>query len=85
MSTTTFNTLAYFNKLKESGMPEKQAEIQAEALREIIENNLATKTDLENVREKLEVNMRELEYRLIIKMGIMLTSAVLILAAIIKL
>jgi len=82
---STFDTLMYAKKLREAGVPEKQAEIQAEALKEIIENNLATKHDLENVREKLEVKIKELEYKLIIKIGTMLVIAVTVLAAIVKL
>ncbi len=55
---TTFDFLGYFDKLKQAGVPEEQAKVQAEASRETIQNNLATKRDL-----------RESEYRLIIKLG----------------
>jgi hypothetical protein len=85
MTAITFDTLMYAKKLKEAGVPEKQAEIQAEALRDIIENNLATKVDIETMRDKLETKITELEYKIIIKMGIMLVAAISILAAIIKL
>ena len=33
MTTTTFDTLGYFQKLKAAGVPEEQAQIQADALR----------------------------------------------------
>ena len=52
-----FDTLTYAKKLREAGVPEKQAEVQAETLSEIIESNLATKTDVENIRR----DMKELE------------------------
>lgn len=68
-----FDTLQYAKKLKKACITETQAEIQAEALAEIIEDKLATKQDL-----------KELEYRLIIKMGIMLTAVVTILGALIR-
>ena len=45
-TTITFDTLAYAKKLKVAGVPEKQAEVQAEAFAEIIEERLATKQDL---------------------------------------
>jgi len=96
MIATTFDTLMYAKKLREAGVPEKQAEVQAEALKEVIEDNLATKTDLVSMREKIEVQIKELEtkletkikeleYKLIIKMGIMLVAVVSLLTAIIKL
>ena len=44
MITAIFDTLMYAKKLREAGVPEKQAEIQAEALLEIMENNVATKS-----------------------------------------
>lgn len=42
-----FDTLAYSNKLKEAGVPVKQAEAQAELLAEVIGDQLATKQDIE--------------------------------------
>jgi regulator of replication initiation timing len=75
----------YVKKLREVGVPEKQAEIQAEELRELIENNLATKTDLESLRERLYNKIKEIEYKLTIKIGAMLVVTVTLLAAIIKL
>jgi hypothetical protein len=49
-----FDTLQYANKLKAVGVPEKQAEVQAETMVEIISNNLATKQDLELVKSELK-------------------------------
>ena len=60
MTAITFDTLKFANKLKLAGVPDKQAEAEAEALSEVLEINLkelATKQDI-----KLEV--RELEHRL---------------------
>lgn len=74
MKTTVFDTLAYAKKLKEAGVPEKQAEIHAEALAEIIDERLTTKQDL-----------KELEYRLIIKLGAMIAASIAIVAALVKL
>lgn len=41
-----FNTHAYVKRLIAAGVPEAQAEVQAEALSEIALVNLATKDDL---------------------------------------
>lgn len=58
MPGVAFDTLNYFEKLKSAGVPENQARIQAEALRELVESSLVTKRDL-----------KELEYKLIIRLG----------------
>lgn len=58
MPVTTFDTLGYFERLKSAGVPEAQARIQADALRELVDSSLVTKRDL-----------RELEYKLTIRLG----------------
>lgn len=58
MTTTTFDSLSYFEKLKAAGVPEAQAKVQTETLREVIESSLVTKRDL-----------KELELRLTIRLG----------------
>ena len=92
MSTTTFDTLGYFDKLKAAGFSEQQAKVQTEALREIIEDKLATKQDLKEMEMRMEmrfqetdVRLKELEYRLTIRMGSMLAAAVAVLAALVVL
>ena len=77
MSDITFDTLKYSKKLREAGFTEQQAEIQAEALKELIEDKLATKQDLKELEARLT-------YKLTIRFGSMLVAAVLVLAAIIK-
>ena len=54
-SAIAFDTLAYVKKLKAAGVPEKQAEVQAETFAEIIEDRIATKQDL----KKLELSMKQ--------------------------
>ena len=53
-----FDALKSVEELQEVGIPEIQAKAQIRILQEIIESNLATKRDL-----------KELELRLIIKLG----------------
>ena len=57
MSTLTFDTLKFANRLKTAGVPAIQAEAEAEALSEVLETNLgelATKSDLREVESKIE-------------------------------
>ena len=53
MTVTTFDSLAYSKKMKASGFTDQQAEGQAEALAEIIDGELATKTDLKILSYKI--------------------------------
>ena len=55
-----FDTLAYAKKLKSVGFTEDQAEIQAEALAEIIDEKLATKQDIQDLNK----DMKEMEVAL---------------------
>lgn len=50
----SFDTLTYARKLEQAGFTRDQAEVQAFAMREIIEDKLATKADLERVRLELQ-------------------------------
>lgn len=73
MSAIAFDTLAYAKKLKSAGFNEQQAEALAEAQAELIDERLATKQDL-----------KELEYRLVIRLGAMLVVAISIVATLVK-
>lgn len=62
MTLAAFDTLDYSNKLKEAGFTEKQAEIQAHGIANIINSNLCTKTDLKELELSLKkeiVSIRE--------------------------
>ena len=69
-----FDTLAYARRLRQAGVPEEQAQVHAEALAAVVTETLATKQDL-----------RELEYRLTLRFGAMLTVSVGAVAALVKL
>ena len=74
MNATTFDALAYFEKLKAAGVPEEQAKIQATALREIIDERLVTK-------DYLDLRLKELEYKLTIRLGGIVVACTAILLA----
>ncbi|HAK87636.1 MAG: DUF1640 domain-containing protein [Nitrospirae bacterium GWC2_46_6] len=78
MSTAVFDTLAYAKKLKAVGVPDNQAEVQAEAIAEIVNDRLVTKEDLER-------SLKELEYRLTIRLGSLIAASIAIVAALVKL
>ncbi len=123
-----FDTLAYVKQLEAVGVPREQAEVQAEALRAIIDEKLATKLDVaelkrdikeldakiesvraelkrdikeldakvESVRAQLQADMsqlridttrdlRELEMRMLIKLGGMMAASIAVVAALVKL
>ena len=47
------DTLAYAKKLIEAGVPQKQAEVQAEALSEALKGDVATKGDIKELEVKM--------------------------------
>ncbi|CAB4133942.1 hypothetical protein UFOVP265_29 [uncultured Caudovirales phage] len=69
----TFDTLKYTKGAIAIGTPQEQAEYQAQQIAMLIEDTVATKKDL-----------RDLEYRLIIKLGSMMVICMSILGYIIK-
>ena len=70
----------YAKKLKASGVPEQQAEVHAEALAGVIEEQLATKRDLSGIRRYLKV----MEMRIIIKLGAMIAASIAITVTLLK-
>lgn len=84
-STLVFDTLSFAKKLKSAGFTEQQAEIQAEALAEIIENNLATKRDLKELETRLLVSIAELKADMIKWVAGMLVAQAALVAALVKL
>ena len=68
MTTTTFDTLSYAKKLKAAGMPDQQADVQAEALFELVDEKLATKRDLKELQATLT-------YKLTIRLGSMIIGS----------
>ena len=78
MATITFDTHEFIKRLKIVGFTEEQAVVFAAEHRRVIEDHLVT-------QEHLDVRLRELEYRLIIKLGGMMMAAIVIVATLVKL
>ncbi|MGZ5579220.1 MAG: DUF1640 domain-containing protein [Methylobacter sp.] len=80
MTTITFDTLKFANTLKAAGVPPAQAEAEAVALSEVLEVNLKDLVTKENMHHEI----RDLEQRLIIKLGTLIAVAIGIVAALVK-
>jgi len=90
-----FNSLSYVRKLKAVGVPEKQAEVQAEVMLELIESQLVTKRDqresefslkrdIKELELRIHASMKELESSLTLKMGALAGFTITVLAVLIK-
>jgi len=73
-----FDTLEYARRLKGAGFSEQQAEVLAEATRDLVAGEMVTKSFLQSELEKVSM-------RLTIRMGTIAAVCVAALAAIIKL
>jgi len=99
MAAIAFDTLKFANKLKAVGVPDKQAEAEAEVLSEALEVNLkelvtneALKRDLGDVElrlkheiELVKLEMRDIERRMTIKLGTLMVLAIGVVATLVKL
>jgi hypothetical protein len=79
-----FDTHAYVKKLKAVGFTEEQAEVQAEAIKELVDERLATKQDIKELEIALKKDLKELELKMTIRMGAMIAAAIAVIAAIVK-
>ncbi|MEO5347625.1 MAG: CCDC90 family protein [Magnetococcus sp. YQC-9] len=82
----TFDTLKFVETLKASGFDEPQAKGMAVAIQEVQKSNLAdlaTKGDIKELEARIEANraelqrdIKELELRMVIKMGAMIIGGI---------
>jgi hypothetical protein len=72
------DTLGYAKHLRESGVPDDQAEAHAEAARDFMMAELVTKTDLEAALDRVTLRMT-------VRFGVMLVAGIGALAALMKL
>ena len=72
-----FDTLKASRRLQEAGFDEAKAEALVATFASDIGANLATKADLENVRAEI----KDVEQRLVIRMGAMVAGGVVVLLA----
>jgi len=86
-----FDTLDYSEKLQSVGFTKEQAKVQAESLKEILDENIATKRDIFDLKRdikemevKVERDIKEMETRLILPLGTMMVVAVGTVATLVK-
>ena len=84
-SSVTFDTLAYVKKLKSAGVPEKQAEVQAETFAEILEERIATKQDLKEFELTLRHDLSNTKSEIVKWVAGMLVAQAAIVATLVKL
>ena len=79
MAAITFDTLKFANKLKSAGVPDKQAEAEAEALSEALEVNLKELVTKEYLDAKLQQELAPLRTDLVVikwMIGLMLAGVI---------
>lgn len=88
----TFDSLGYAKKLRDGGVPQDQAEAHAEAARDFIMAELATKADVLAVKQDLHTAKQELQnsidtlsLRLTVRLGTIVVVGLGALAAVLKL
>lgn len=86
------NALKYVKILEGTGITREQAEAHVQIISEILEGDLVTKQDLlnsenalKNSMERLEHKLLQMEYRMTIKLGSIVTVGIAAMTAIIKL
>jgi hypothetical protein len=83
--------IMYTRKLEDAGFNREQAEAQIGVIGDLMQNNFATKSDLQLLESNMKSEfasvrseMKQLELRIINRMGVMISLAVGSIAALIK-
>ena len=61
MSVVTFDTLKYVETLKEAGIPDNHARAQSEALKEVLNTEVATKHDIKELELKIDARFEKVQ------------------------
>ena len=88
MTTLTFDTLKFVQRLEKAGVSREHATAEAEALAEVFSSagkDMATKSDLEKLETRLESKIDAMELRLTVKLGAFMVASVSTTVALIKL
>jgi hypothetical protein len=83
-----FDTLSYAKKLRDAGISQQQAEAHAEAAREFIMAELATradivalKQDIGGLEQRFQLALDNLSLRLTVRLGVLLAAGIAALGA----
>jgi hypothetical protein len=80
----SFDSLTFARRLKSAGFTEAQAEALADANREMVVHDLATKDDITGLKADLIALEERLTLKLTVRMGIMLAASLSLMTAILK-
>jgi|HubBroStandDraft_5_1064220.scaffolds.fasta_scaffold1500863_1 hypothetical protein len=78
----SFDSLTFARRLKAAGFTEAQAEALADANREMVVHDLATKDDLTGLETRLMSVIESVTLRITVRMGIMLAAGLSLMTAI---
>lgn len=84
MAVSTFNAITYANKLKDAGMQDRIANVQAEEMSNFVSSTLATKEDLGVLSKDVDSKLKDLEMKITIRMGGMFIAAIAVLTFLLK-
>ena len=79
------DTLRFAQRLEQVGVSREQAVAHAELARDLVLADVSSKDDLGHLKREIDGSLRELELRMIIKIGAIVAAAVAVIAAIQKL
>lgn len=85
MSPAIIDTLAISKRLQSAGYNQLQADAQAEIWADVVEDKLATKRDLKELRLGMYHEFKEMELRLTLRLGGMMVVGIGIVATLVKL
>lgn len=86
MAAITFDTHKFVRTLKDAGVPESQAEAISEAFKEAQgDTDVATKHDIENLRQDMKVSLSDLKVELIKWVTGALIAQAAVIATLVKL
>jgi hypothetical protein len=78
------NAIRYTQELEKAGFSRDQAEASVKPLIDVMDENLATKADLKELEFRFGSKFQELEYKLITRLGSLMTVLIGIAVALIK-
>ena len=81
MASYTFDTLSYAKDLIAAGMPQQQAEVISLRQRSLIENELATKTDIKNTEIELKRDIKVMEFTMTLRLGTIVVTSLCAITA----
>ena len=85
MSVITFDTLKFAERLEKAGLTREQASAFAEAQKDVfseaLDTQIATKSDIVRLENRIE----QMELKLTIKLGALIAASIGIVAALVKL